>query len=176
MLDRLSNFASIIVGTCIFVILLQMIIPDNKSKKYISFVLGIIVTYTLISPILNIANIDINEVLDSAMEDYHIVKYDDNLYEKSFNKSYEQILIDDIVNRLKDNGYKVSNVEVEYDEITYSLSKIYMNLETSDGYVQKVKVEVSNSDSSNQNIVAVNDIKNILSSVYGINKENIYID
>ena len=125
------------------VIILEMIMREGKSKKYVNFVCGIVVTLVLIEPLTNFMDINVDEVLANVTSDYEEVKYDESAYENSVKKSYEQTLINDVIIRLKENGYNVTNVKVEYDEETLKPIKMYMDLEGEDGYIQPVKIEIS---------------------------------
>lgn len=152
MVENISNFCMSIICTIMLVIVLEMIIPEGKSKKYVTFVCGIVVTLVLIEPIINLFDINIEEVLASVSVEYEEVKIDESLYENSVKKSYEQTLINDIIIRLKENGYNVSNVKVEYDEETLKPIRVYMNLENNeDRHVQPVKIEVSTTKINSEN-------------------------
>ena len=176
MINNLSNFCISIICTIMMIIILEMIIPEGKSKKYITFICGIVVTIVLLNPILNLLNINIDEVLALNEIEYEEYKYDENLYNESLKKSYEKFLIDDIVNRLKENGYEVNNVKVKYDDTTFEPVELRMNLESDNGYVQPIKIEVSKANSNSISEVTKNKIKNIIKENYGIEKDNIYID
>lgn len=177
MVTNISNFCTSIICTIMMVIILEMLVPEGKNKKYILFVCGIIVTLILFEPILNLLNINIEQVFSESMFKYEELKYDESLYEKSIRETYEETLINDIVNRLKENGYSVSNVRVEYDNVTLQPSKIYMNLEGEAGYIQPVKIEVHSQNSNIiENQIMKNKIKNIITENYGVKRDNIYID
>lgn len=143
MVQSISDFCMTIICTIMMVIILEMIMPEGKSKKYVNFVCGIVVTLVLIEPLTNFMDINVDEVLANVTSDYEKVKYDASAYENSVKKSYEQTLINDVIIRLKENGYNVTNVKVEYDEETLKPIKMYMDLECEDGYIQPVKIEVS---------------------------------
>lgn len=154
MVENISNFCMSIICTIMLVIVLEMIIPEGKSKKYVTFVCGIVVTLVLIEPIINLFDINIEEVLASVSAEYEEVKIDESLYENSVKKSYEQTLINDIIIRLKENGYNVSNVKVEYDEESLKPTRVYMNLENNeDKYIQPVKIEVSATKINSENTI-----------------------
>ena len=176
MINNLSNFCISIICASVFIIIIKMIIPDNKNRKYILFVCSLVMLTILLEPILNIWNFDMDEVLAKNEEHYKEIAVDDSFYENAIKSTYEKNLIQDIINRLKENGYEVSNVKVEYDT-SFKPTKIYLNLGTDDGYVQMVKVEVSkNNSSSIVSSQTKNNIVRILNSNYGIEKNNIFIE
>lgn len=178
MLSNISNFCTTIICTILTIIILEMIMPDGKSKKYVSFVCKVVVTITLINPILNFMNVDISEKLELTDESYTKYRIENNTYEKTVRETYEKNMIQDITSRLEENGYIVSNVKVEYDDKTLKPTKMYMTLETNDGYIQEVKVDVfaENTKGKITNVIAQNKIKEILHDNYGVIKENIYIE
>ena len=143
----------------------------NISHLYV----GIVVTIVLIEPILNLLNINIDEVFALNDAEYKEYEYDENLYENTLKNSYEEILKNDVIERLKSEGYNISNVEIKYNDETLEPEEIHLKLEYEDGYVQPIKIEVSNSESSVVNTFTKNKIKNIINEIYGVKKENIYI-
>ncbi len=175
MIENLSNFCISIICTIMMIVLLEMIIPEGKNKKYITFICGIVVTLVLLEPIIDLLDIDIDEVLANSEYEYEEYNYDENLYDETLKKSYEEILINDITSRLKENGYNASNIKVEYDEDTFEPQKIYLDIEAEGGVVQPIKIEISKNESSNLSEYTKNKIKNIISENYGIKRENIFI-
>lgn len=175
MIDSLNHFTTTLICTVMMAMLIKMIIPDGKNKKYILFVCGIITSLVLLEPLLSFMNLDINEVLAKNEEQYEEYKVDENLYKETVQDSYDKKMITDVINRLKENGYNVDNVKIEYDSF-YRPIKMYLDLEDGEGYVQPVKIEVAqNSTSSNISEMTKSKIQEIIKSNYGIEKNNILI-
>lgn len=176
MIETISEFAINIICTVMLTVILQMIIPDGKNKKYINFICGTIVTITLIEPILSLLTIDIEEVFEGNLAEYEEYKIDENLYDDVIRKNYEKNLVNDMTKRLEENGYNVSNIKIEYDDITYKPIRAYMDLENqTDSYVQPIKIEISK-NMNDINGLDIRKIKNIITESYGINSENIFIN
>lgn len=176
MIETISEFAINIICTVMLTVILQMIIPDGKNKKYINFICGTIVTITLIEPILSLLTIDIEEVFEGNLAEYEEYKIDENLYDDVIRKKYEKNLVNDMTKRLEENGYNVSNIKIEYDDITYKPIRAYMDLENqTDSYVQPIKIEISK-NMKDINGLDIRKIKNIITESYGINSENIFIN
>lgn len=176
MVENISNYTTTIICTIMMTVIIKMIVPNGKNKKYVLFICGMITTITILEPLIKIMNLDINEVLAKNEMKYEEYKADDSLYKNTINESYENVLIEDITNRLKENGYSISNVRVEYSD-DYMINKIYLNLEDEDGYVQPVKIEVSNNQSDSRvSDITKNKIQNILKENYGVEKDNIIIE
>lgn len=178
MLSNITNFCTTIIFTTLTIIILEMVMPEGKSKKYVSFVCKVVITIALINPILSFMNVDIGEKLELTDSNYNQYRFENNTYEKSVRETYEKNLVNDITSRLEESGYIVCNVQVEYNEETFKPTKIYMSLETNDGYIQEVKVDVFAEKSKGRltDVISQNKIKEILHDNYGIAKENIYIE
>lgn len=177
MLENIKNFTTTILFAVMTMIVIKMIVPDGKNKKYILFVCGLITTIVLMEPILKFMKLDINEVLAKNQVEYDEYKADESLYQNAIKESYEKTLINDVISRLKENGYNVGNVRIEYDKTSYKPSKMYLDLEDEEGYVQPVKIEVSNQSIPSQvNEVTKSKIQEIIKLNYGIEKNNIFIE
>ena len=178
MLSNISNFCTTIIFTTLTIIILEMVMPEGKSKKYVSFVCKVVITIALINPILSFMNVDIGEKLELTDSNYNQYRFENNTYEKSVRETYEKNLVNDITSRLEESGYIVGNVQVEYNEETFKPTKRYMSLETNDRYIQEVKVDVFEEKSKGRltDVISQNKIKEILHDNYGIAKENIYIE
>ena len=51
-MEYLNNFVITLVATIIFMTAVEIIAPDNSMKKYIKFVLGLILISVMINPII----------------------------------------------------------------------------------------------------------------------------
>ena len=119
MLSNISNFCTTIIFTTLTIIILEMVMPEGKSKKYVSFVCKVVITIALINPILSFMNVDIGEKLELTDSNYNQYRFENNTYEKSVRETYEKNLVNDITSRLEESGYIVGNVQVEYNEETF---------------------------------------------------------
>ncbi|MBQ9314615.1 MAG: stage III sporulation protein AF [Clostridia bacterium] len=177
MVEKISNFTMTMICTIMMIVIIKMIIPEGKHKKYILFVCSMITTLVMIEPLLSFLNLDINEVLAKNEVKYEEYQIDESLYQNAIKDSYEKSLIQDVINRLKENGYNVSDLKVEYDKVSYKPTKIYLRLEDEDGYVQPVKIEVSKNESSSIiDEITKSRIQEILKNNYGIDKNSILIE
>jgi len=52
-MELINNFVITLVTTLIFITAIEIIGPDNSMKKYVKFVLGLILISVLLSPIIN---------------------------------------------------------------------------------------------------------------------------
>ena len=52
MMENFTNWAKAIVMAVIIVSVLEMLLPNNKTKKYVKMVMGIFILYNIISPFI----------------------------------------------------------------------------------------------------------------------------
>lgn len=128
----MSEYISTIVYICIFIIILELILPDNKLKKYISVLCSMIIIITLISPIINIIKDEnvvatISKTLDSIGSNVKIKKYDfSNLENTLIFSSVKEDVEQDILTKCKykfNGSYTVKKVRISLNE-DYTLGEI----------------------------------------------------
>ena len=98
MINFFSSWAKGIGVTVVIISIIEMLLPNNNSKKYIRMVLGIYLIFNIISPliknkdVLNANNINLNETsITTASEEV-----DQTSMNKRIKKLYEQELEKDI--------------------------------------------------------------------------------
>ena len=157
MIEFISSWAKSLGVTIILVSIIEMLLPNNKTKKYIRVILGIFVLFNIISPFIkNKEQINIIEEINSADLEKYSSEYDDyksndnnnnkdnnNLNQTSMDKRitelYKQELERSIKNKIEEIGYEVENCKVEAEII---------NNETG---IKKVKVKIGNKKEENNN-------------------------
>ena len=72
-MEYLNNFIITLVATMIFMTSIEIIAPDNSMKKYIKFVLGLILISVMINPIIKFFTGGEQEVIN------RIKRYEDML-------------------------------------------------------------------------------------------------
>lgn len=55
MISNISSWAEQIIIAVIIATILEMVLPNGNSKKYIKTVIGIYILYTIISPVITLA-------------------------------------------------------------------------------------------------------------------------
>lgn len=143
MIEELKSWIITICTTVIFSTAVEMILPNNNFKKYVKFVLGLILITVLINPIIKIVdknyNIDnytkeVFEYFDDGSYSENIKEYKEEGMKKTLN-NFKLNLENECQNKLKEkfpnNNYKVE-VFVDYDE------------EVSSVIVKNVKVDIIN--------------------------------
>ena len=198
MVNWFNAWSKGIVGAVIIATLMEMVIPNNNSKKYIKILLGIFIVYTIISPIMEIfSKEDINKYID--FEDY-IEASSNAAYEEKEgvdrnNNAVQNIYIkgiqNDIMTKLKTKGFIADEISVQISQDgSYNIELIKINIsekiETGNRkdtrtIVDNIKAIVINIEGGKQSDQIIDDndkhtIKQYLNSQYNIGEEKIQVN
>lgn len=130
MIEVISSWAKSLGVVIVLVSILEMVLPNNKTKKYIRVVLGLFVIFNIIAPFIqNKENLSLASI---NIEDYYTEKSSNNTVgtissnSKSNNKTlnqtsmderikqlYEDELEKDITKKVEEQGYSVNRCTVE---------------------------------------------------------------
>ena len=187
-MEYLNQFVITLVATMIFMTAVDIIAPDNSMKKYIKFVLGLILITVMINPIIKFFTGGEQEVVNT------IKKYENMLYEGANIKEKEDIIeqkIESFKNNLNSNCYSLlknefsdkefkSNVEctLDLENMTYSIDSLEVGVkDNSIKIVDKIKININEETEeavSNEAMIEnQEEIKNYLSDVFKIPVEKI---
>ena len=115
MIEFLSTWAKNIGLSIIVISILEMLLPNNKTKKYVRMVFGMYIIFNIISPFIN--NKDILDVSSFDLEQY--ANYTSNQTsgeQTSMDNRIEEIYIEelekDITKKVEDLGYQVVTCNV----------------------------------------------------------------
>lgn len=138
MIEFLSSWAQGIIVAVIIATLIEMILPNSSSKKYVKVVIGMYILFTIVSPIikklggkdinLNTINIEKYEQQISKSDNTISRKFEDN-NTRSIKDIYVSNLKADISAKLKEKGYEIdtSDIQIKDDE-NYTIEKITLKL------------------------------------------------
>ena len=187
-MEYINNFVITLVATIIFMTAVEIISPDNSMKKYIKFVLGLILISVMINPIVKFFT-DGEQELVNAIKNYESMFYEGTTNEnedsisKSQIESFKNNLNSNCDNLLKekflDKEFK-SNVEceIDLDNMTYSIESLEVGVK--DGgikLVDNIKIDINEESeeavSNDGSVENEEEIKNYLSEVFKIPTEKI---
>lgn len=174
MITWLSNWAQGIIVAVVIATIIELILPNGNSKKYIKVVIGIYILFTIISPVIRKVkgnNFDINEILSAKEYEQKLAQNDNTIWSKfeaNNNRSIKDIYISnltaDIEAKLKEKGYKSTSTTIKIkDDENYTIEKIslalYKNKETVEqnsksANVEKVKIEVEAIEIENNSVTS----------------------
>ena len=195
MIEFLSSWAQGIIVAVIIATLIEMILPNSSSKKYVKVVIGMYILFTIVSPIikklggkdinLNTINIEKYEQQISKSDNTISRKFEDN-NTRSIKEIYVSNLKADISAKLKEKGYEIdtSDIQIKDDE-NYTIEKITLKLikmEQKQGKNNEIvinTVEIGNTISQKDSKTLSDDekqeVKDYISETYDIDKKNINI-
>lgn len=136
MIEFLSSWAKGLGVTIVIVSILEMLLPNNKTKKYIKMVLGVYVIFNIISPIIQ--NKEIFDLDELDLSDYQTAEtsaIDQTSMDERIEELYIQELEKDVTKKVKEMGYEVTKCKVEAQisdkEENTKISKIKLKIEKS---------------------------------------------
>lgn len=141
----MKEYISTIIYICIFSVILELILPDNKLKKYVNVLASLIVIMTLISPVVNVLNNNdvvevISSTLDNIQDKTEVKEYNvSNIENRIIYSSVKEKLEEDIYTKCKQKWDKYFNIK----KVEINLNKEY-KLEEIQIYVCKIS-EVTSS-------------------------------
>lgn len=199
MIDIITNWASELVVSLIVVTLIEMLLPENKIKKYVKTVIGIYIIFCIISPFIEKQEFaTILEDVENQLKEIKVesqVEPSQNINNTNLEKIYIQEFENEITKKVESLGYVVKKCEVELKidatKENTSINSIYIkienekeeneeNLDIQVENVPKVEISINNSKEGNNNPKQQEDhdvqkLKEILSEYYEISKEKITI-
>ena len=147
MINFLSSWVKNLSLALIVVSILEMLLPNNKTKKYIKMVMGLYILFSIIAPFVNnsnVLNFNIEDVYSnyskeisststtSTAGEVNQASMDDRL-----NKLYKEQLESDITQKVEEKGYDVRKCKVE------------AHISESDTGIESITIEI---DGKNDNI------------------------
>lgn len=195
MIEFLSSWAQGIIVAVIIATLIEMILPNSSSKKYVKVVIGMYILFTIVSPIIKkLGGKDINlNTIDIEKYEQQISKSDNTIsrkFEDNNTRSIKDIYVSnlkaDISAKLKKKGYEIdiSDIQIKDDE-NYTIEKITLKLIKMEQKQEKNNeivintVEIGNTISQKDSKTLSDDekqeVKDYISETYDIDKKNINI-
>lgn len=188
MIDWISSWAGGIVVAVIIGTIIEMILPEGNSKKYIKVVIGVYVLFTIVSPVItkfmgksiavsNILNLD--EYVEEAEKSAEIQNTIHDSNENNILNIYADEIKNDIVAKIKLKGYEVDNIEVDIaNDKSYSIlsinvdvSEIDVDKETNNGQTRD-RINETNNEEENDTTNKVDSSNTIQSEVEAVENVN----
>ena len=199
MLEWFRSWATGIVIAVIIATIIEMILPNSTSKKYIKIIIGIFIVYTIISPVIgNFKGEDLNNYIkvenyiQSSSNALQTNELSDNA-QSSIKKIYAQNLQNDLKTKLKEKGYisnninisisnddkyNIERIDIKVDEKVTNSNQDEKQVKTIVDNIKAIKIKVKKDDSQNNAIITENDkneIKEYIKQIYQIDLNNINV-
>lgn len=143
MIEFLSSWAKNLGVVIVLVSIFEMILPNNKTKKYIRVVLGIFVIFNIIAPFVK--NKEKLEISSVDIDNYTLTQnntVDKTSMNERIQELYEKELENNIKNKLQEQGYKVTSCKVK--------AKIAEEQKSGEeNTITKIKLQVEKSEENN---------------------------
>lgn len=173
-----------IVVLFLVISLIDLIMPKGKMKRYIDFIIGILIIFTIINPLTRINNINLD--LDSALIDFDKQILIENslidLQDEQVREIYTKNLKRKIQEVMEDNaGYGVEDIEIITlldDERIFLLEGVNIVLSKKKEVNKAIKVdkvEIGNEAIESGNVNSNVELAELIASIVEIEAEKIKI-
>lgn len=159
MISFISSWTQGIIVSVIIASIIEMILPDGNSKKYVKVVIGVFILFSIVSPVINKftkKEINISSIVD-------VEKYSDAKQVSSTNlevntslnikQMYETSLKVDIKSKIESKGFKVKDITINISDDEYKIEKIDIGIM---GEINE-ESEVKNNKKSKNNVIGIVD-------------------
>jgi len=169
MILKIKAWCEGIIIAIIISIIIEMLLPEGKNKKYVKVVIGIYVMFVVLNPILEIINYDIkfeellgfeeeisvSTSLDTNMKDVYVVGIQETIKEE-----------------ISEMGYIVKNVEIEVDSNYENIEKIELSVEEGDDKIKSIEPIIIGNKENKSNL-KYTDIMAYLVENYSVSEDKI---
>lgn len=188
-MEYLNNFIITLVATMIFMTAIEIIAPDNSMKKYIKFVLGLILISVMINPIIKFFTGGEQEVINRIKiyedmlnlgvtnegESKEVIEKQKEAFKSNLNSNCDNLLKE----KFSDKNFKSDiKCNINLSDMTYSIDSLEVGVrENGIRLVDKIRINVNDESeeaiSNNEKIDNEEEIKNYLSELFKIPIEKI---
>lgn len=188
-MEYLNNFIITLVATMIFMTAIEIIAPDNSMKKYIKFVLGLILISVMINPIIKFFTGGEQEVINRIKgyedmlnlgvtnegESKEVIEKQKEAFKSNLNSNCDNLLKE----QFSDKDFKSDiKCNINLSDMTYSIDSLEVGVrENGIRLVDKIRINVNDESeeavSNNEKIDNEEEIKNYLSELFKIPIEKI---
>ena len=189
MINFLSSWVKSFGLSVVVVSILEMLLPNNKTKKYIRMIMGIYILFTMISPFISNKDIFDIDKIDVNFDEYALNR---TSMDERIEDLYIEELEKDITKKIEEKGYEIKKckVDAKISEDESKITKIKINAKKQENnkvneenienkivtQIQKIKpVEINTKEetktTTNLNKTDIQNIKKFLIDEYGVNEE-----
>jgi stage III sporulation protein AF len=194
-IDTLKNIVITLVTILIFISAVELISPNNKMKKYIQFILGLILITVILNPILQFISNGDKSILDGIQSYQEVFSKSENNFNlnntntfennkdkedvrkkafvKNFNKNCDNLL----KNQYKNMTFKSQiDCDVSFTNITLNVRKLKIGVgENKINKIKKIVINKEGESSKKEENKEYTEIIKFVSSELNIPKEKIEV-
>lgn len=175
MIDIISNWAGELVVALIVTTLIEMLLPDNKTKKYVKTLIGVYIVFCIISPFIDESKVISFENIEKELESYSKeLKIDDiqTTDKQDSSISMESLYIEefrkDVIEQVENKGYEVKkcdvDIEIDATKQNAGINKIYVNISK--------KLIRNDDEKQNKNEIKIDEVQKVEISINSSATEN----
>lgn len=119
MINFLSSWVKNLSLALIIVSILEMILPNNNTKKYVKMVMGLYILFSIISPFIensdkfNFDDLDLSTYVEESQATSSVSEeLDQTSMDNRLNQIYKEELQKDITQKIEEKEYKVESCKV----------------------------------------------------------------
>ena len=158
MINFLSSWVKNLSLALIVVSILEMLLPNNKTKKYIKMVMGLYILFSIIAPFVNNSNV-LNFNIEDVYSDYSkeilstsatstTGEVNQTSMDDTLNQLYKEQLESDITQKIEEKGYDVRKCKVE------------AHISESDTGIESITIEIDGKNENTENADNLNNSDN----------------
>lgn len=171
MIEFFSSWAKNLGLSIVIISILEMLLPNNNTKKYIRMVMRIYVIFTILSPIIN--NKEIFDVNNIDLEQYSLSQTSSTVNQTSMDKRIEELYVEelekDITKKVEEKGYIVQkckvDVKISDKEDETKINMIKLNIEKNKEQNIDTNSKDNEKDIENKIVTQIQKIKPIDTSI-----------
>ncbi len=169
MILKIRAWCEGIIIAIIISIIIEMLLPEGKNKKYVKVVIGIYVMFVVVNPILEILNYDIkfeeffgfeeisvSTSLDSNMKDVYVVGIQESIKQE-----------------IEEMGYIVKSINVNVDSNYENIEKIELSVEEEENKIREIEPIIIGNKENKLNLKYTNIIAYLVEN-YSISEDKIF--
>lgn len=195
-IEALKNIVVTLVTILIFISAVELIAPSNKMKKYIQFILGLILVTVILNPIVQVISNGEKSIADEIQSYEQVFSQNKNkvnsketistfendqdkgdarikAFTENFNKNCDNLL----KNQYKDKAFKSEiDCDVDFVNITLNVKKLKIGVsENTINKIKKIVISKEVEDVTKEENKEYTEIINFISSELNIPKEKIEV-
>ena len=145
MINFLSSWVKNLALALIIVSILEMILPNNKTKKYVKMVMGLYILFSIISPFIensdkfDLNNFDLNSYVEETQTTLSTSEeLDQTSMDNRLNQIYIEELEKDITQKVEEKGYEVESC------------KVVAHISQEDSGIEKITLKINGKANENE--------------------------
>jgi len=146
MISFLSSWVKNLCLALIVVSILEMILPNNKTKKYVKMVMGMYILFSIIAPFVENKNelkFDVENLYRQYSTETSAITevVDQTTMDSKLNELYEEKIEKNIIQKIEELGYEIDscNVKAHISDQDTGIEQIFIRCNLDENEIETVK-------------------------------------